>query len=318
MLGSLIGGVGSLIGGLIGGNSSEKGKSKSRTKTNSTSRTQNKLRLGALVRTAERNGFNPLTLLRSGGLAAFTDSTTKGSSTSFSKTKSKGSSSSSAPLGAGIAGAANIFGGAVDSGPSQESASARDAWSGLRVPDAGVNPAAEMNLINAQLRGVDYGTLGTQPRHAVQSSVSKTPELAFENYTGLSLTPDVEKGTVTNPYPTHSNAAIDKRWIDADAWEKRYSDPGGWAAGVLNAGADGYFNLKRAADAHSASVGWDKPASESLFSVVNRGVPALNTPVSNLWDPPSIAVTQPVVMQHAWPTLGYKPAYDPNNSGGAW
>lgn len=317
MLGSLIGGVGSVIGGLLGGDSKEKGKSKSKTKTRSTSTTENKLRLGALVRTAEKNGFNPLTLLRAGGLAAFTNSTTSGTSYSRSKTKSKGSSSSSSPLGAGIAGAATIIGGAIDSGPSQESASARDAWAGLRTPDAASSPVAEMNLINAQLRGVDYGTLGTQPQHSAQRTVSKEPELAFENYTGLSLTPDVEKGTVTNPYPTHSNASIDKRFLDADAWEKRYSDPGGWAAGGINAVADGWHNLNRVARDHSQAIGFDKP-SKSFFDTINGAHPVLNTPVSNLWDPPSIAVTEPVVMQHAWPTLGYKPAYDPNNSGGAW
>lgn len=65
MIGALIGGVASIIGGLISSRSGGK----------STTVSKNKVNLKRLVRKSEKAGFNPLTVLRNGGVGAFGSST---------------------------------------------------------------------------------------------------------------------------------------------------------------------------------------------------------------------------------------------------
>lgn len=168
LLGPLIGAGASILGGLLGGEESSRTKQKSRSKTRSTSDTTNKLRLGALVRTAERNGFNPMTLLNSGVASAFVNSSTTGFSKSKGLTKGKGSTSSSAPLASGIASAGQIIGGAVSGGGVSQgldgAGMSAATFQGIDpIIDSPAAKAAEDRLIQSQLNDRAAGSLTATP-----------------------------------------------------------------------------------------------------------------------------------------------------------
>lgn len=230
MLGALIGAVGSIAGGLLGSQPAKnKHRSRSTTSGVTASKTKTRAHLGQMVAAAERHGFNPLTVLRAGGLAAY--SATKGTTTSASQsfTKGKGSSSSPAPLGAGIAAAANSIGGAMDQGPSQASQAASDAWKGLREP----------SLVDQQLAHT------SSPVPVSRTFTQKTPQLTgVPGASGESLQPTFEAGTVTNPYPVGSGVSVHPQVKDAAAAEERYGDILSNVFGVGNLIADGYHNAK--------------------------------------------------------------------------
>lgn len=231
MLGALIGATGSILGGLLGGETSqrtrEKTKSKSRTRSTSTSDAN----LGRLVRDAERNGFNPLTVLRSGGLSAYSTVNNSGYSVTKSNSRGKNNSSSSAPLGAGIAGAFQTIGGAMaDSGPSPESGAAADAWQGLRYAnDPVAAKSQEFDLVQAQLRDARVGAVsedGGNPTVPASSTYyTRTPALKMSGGSdGGSMQPTFEAPTVTNPWPTRSGIKVNPNVPDVSAFEERYGE----------------------------------------------------------------------------------------------
>lgn len=316
MIGALIGAGASLLGGLIGGEESSKSKNKSRTVARST----NRLRLGALVRSAEKNGFNPLTLLRAGGLSAFTDT----KSISNTKSKTSGTSSSTSPLGAGIAAAGSAIGGAIDQ-PNQQAASAADAWQGMRTVSP-TNARAEMDLLNQQLGEQRYGAVGTQPRVPVSSTVSAKPALAADPSGGLDLnksgwiTPTYEAPTVTNPMPKNWGAVVDGTSPDADAWETRWGELGGWIGGAYNMARDVGANwqpsvdylqnhdlpaIKASAEKGAAAVaGYGADALDWAAKPGRWSMPVAGT--TNIWDPPAIKqFVRPVVEFQPGSPLGY-------------
>lgn len=296
MLGSLIGAAGSLIGGLLGGESSEKGKSHTRTRTRST--TKHRVRLGELVRSAERAGFNPLTVLNAGGLAGFTE--TRNNSFSNQKTKSSSSSSSGSALGAGIAGALNAVGGAMDTGASRMAESSADAWAGLRTVDNSAARAAEYDLLNAQLGATRYGELGTQPRLPVSTTYDAKPALSANGGLDMAkggwIDPTFEAPTVTNPFPKVWGASVNPNVPDASAYEERYggSEIAEMASGAIVGGADLMHNMRAKVDAMRQPGGYlSEPSGLETWW---KG--------SNLWDPPSISsFVQPVVRWQPQPAL---------------
>lgn len=285
MLGALIGAAGSLLGGLLGGETKQKGRSRTRSTTASTSTTKNKVHLQQLVNAAERNGFNPLTLLRAGGLAAFTDSTTTGLSTGRSFTKSRGGSSSTAPLAAGIAGAASQIGGAIDNpSPSRASQSAADAW---QAPLGASNAGAEQQLLTQQV--------GTQPRIPVSTTYSAKPALAAQAVTdgsdGSAMTPTYEKPTVTNPFSQGSGVKVDPTVPDAAAAEERYGDILSNAFGVYNIARDTWHAAANSDWAKEVINDYEKYRRQPITTI--EGVPAIG-----LWDPPSIKMFTRAVVTH--------------------
>lgn len=229
MLGAVIGAVGSIAGGLLGSKPTrQKNRSKSTTSGTTVSKTKTRAHLGQMVAAAERHGFNPLTVLRAGGLAAY--SATKGTTTASSQsfTKGKGTATNPAPLGAGIAAAANSIGGAMDQGPSQASQAASDAWKGLREP----------SLVDQQLAHA------SSPVPVSRTFTQKTPQLTgTAGADGKSMTPTYEAPTVTNPFPHSWGWGVDPTVPDAEAWETRYSDPGGWYGAAIAADADIQVNI---------------------------------------------------------------------------
>lgn len=291
-IGPVIGAVGSVIGGLLGGETKQKGRSRSTSRSSSTSRTHNNVRLGQMVAAAERHGFNPLTFLRAGGLAAFTDTTTTGTQFSKSFSKNRGNSQSSAPLGAGIAQAAQIIGGAVDNGPSPQSGATRDAWA------AGPTGArAEMDLINKQLAQVPPGALGDQPQHrSSQVYTKQKPALAAENYDGSPVLPKMGEPEATNPFGFESGILIDPK----------VPNPGERYQGEI---AENVF------DARTAFKDWkynngdveivklmDQADKANMSDQYIKGTywpakaAALGYMVGNYWDPMAIKLVQPPVV----------------------
>lgn len=295
MLGALIGAVGSVVGGALGSRPQKsKGKSKSTTTGTTTGWTRNRARLGDMVKAAEANGFNPLTILRAGGLAAFSSTRSKTDQVSNSLTKSKGSASNPAPLGAGIANAAMSIGGAIDSGPSQQAQGSADAWQGLRDPQ------------NEELIGQQ---LGTQPRLPVSTTyVAKKPALAAAaGSDGTSMTPTYEQPTVTNPMPKGWDAKVNPEYPDAEAWETRYSDPGGWVGAAVNAWEDGKMNSSRiraidnfvrgAYDATEQFREQTNDKNQPFFNTLGGAISTKQVPMLNLTD-------KPVYMINPDPALG--------------
>lgn len=278
-IGPVIGAVGSVIGGLLGGETKQKGRSRSTSRSSSTSRTHNNVRLGQMVAAAERHGFNPLTFLRAGGLAAFTDTTTTGTQFSKSFSKNRGNSQSSAPLGAGIAQAAQIIGGAVDNGPSPQSGATRDAWA------AGPTGArAEMDLVNKQLAQVQPGALGDQPQHRSSQVYKAKPVLASDAEGGKAVTPSYEVPTATNPMPADTGFVVDPSVPDAEMFETRYGDQPVNLGGLYV----GYRDIRKNMEAYKKANGIDgERTKREVYDWVN----------TNVWDPLAIRMFTPPVVK---------------------
>lgn len=304
MLGALISAGGSILGGLLGGEERQNSRGRSKSKTRST--TTNDVHLRRMVRTAERNGFNPLTLLRAGGLAAFTDTTTTG--TSKTRSRSRGSSSSSTPLGAGIAGAASAIGGALDSGPSMESQSAANAWATpANAPIPATNPRAEMNLLQAQLGGVQHGTLGTQPSVPVSSTFTANPVLSSNpavGSDGTAMQPTYEAPEIMNPFPKDTGLKVDPGAPNASAFAERYGEPGDWLGGVYLGWRDLKYNVL---EANKDPLGDAQRYGAYQKSLTDKAIS------TNVWDPPAISsFVRPVTKDSYVPPLRYRPGEEAN------
>lgn len=174
MLDKIIGAVGSIVAGAMAGDSSTRMKEKTRGKTKSTSTTTSNL--GQMVRQAKRYGFNPLTVLRAGGLGAYasTSSKTKSSSTS----RGRNVTSSNAPLAAGIASAAQQIGSGIADAFTPQAATARDAWSDTSAGGYGISdPANDYRLVQAQLAGSNWSQGGAVINTPASNERSYSPAL---------------------------------------------------------------------------------------------------------------------------------------------
>lgn len=290
MLGPLIGAVGSVVGGLIGSQPSrQRSRSRSTSTGGSTSRSTNRAHLGELVRQAEKHGFNPLTLLRAGGLSAYSTTKTTGTSWGKSFTKGKGSATSPAPLGAGIAQAAQTIGGAIAEGPSAQSGAARDAW------QAGNGAAAEMDLVNRQLADVRPGTIGGQPQHRSSQVYSKDkPALASTDYDGRPMVPVKQDSEVNNDMPVDTGMLVDPAT----------PNPSGRYPGEIFENAQAAYVAYRDTRYNVENSDWYKEALRDGKSLLERyrrspitsveGVPAVKT---NVWDPVAIKLFVPPVVK---------------------
>lgn len=249
MLSALLQAGAGLASALFGSDSSSKTKEHTKSKTVSRSRTQGNL--SRLVRDATKNGFNPLTVLRSGGLSAY--STTNNRSFTNTKSKGKGSSSSSAPVGAAIAQAGNLAAGvASDYEASQAQLTARDAWQGLRTVSDPISIARqrEYDMVQAQLGGNNQpGAVtvdGGNPRIPQSNNYKANPALAnpggswfadtTQTYGGKPGTWDGKTGTpnygepefenykVTNFYPKWTGLSPNPYFPDGETIETAGGD----------------------------------------------------------------------------------------------
>lgn len=255
MLGEIIGAVGSILGGAMGGDSSTKSKEHTRSKTTSSS--VNKSNLSQLVAQAEKNGFNPLTVLRAGGLSTFSRSS--GISRTNSKSKGSSSSSSSAPLGAAIAGAAQSIGGAISAGGSPESGPGvnyRDAWAGNLDPVAAAQSARdqETDLVAQQLRSTnDPGAYGVDNRlPARQSTYNPKPALGvgpegLDEYIKPSQLKSGDREQ-TDFTPTRWGIELPPGQVNASAAEDFAGELGEFIMGGVNIGQTIGYNARRLYD----------------------------------------------------------------------
>lgn len=303
MLGAIIGALGSIAGGLIGGSSSGKSREKTKSKTKSTSTTRTRSHLGQMVKAAERNGFNPLTVLRSGGLSAYATSQNTGYSISRGVSRGRNSQSTSAPLGSAIAGAAQSIGAAVGDIGSSTAQGASDAWAGLRTvtTDPVVAKAQEYDLVQQQLKsGPGPGTTtedGGNPYLPGSSTWwQNTPPLGYDAKKVSGLLPTFEAPTVTNPVHPETGFRANPWAMDAEMAETRYGDILSNVAGVYNVGADLYWNRELIANklVESAYTPEDRKIVEGVMKEVNPYVDSLK----DTWDaiPPVVnSVTQAAV-----------------------
>lgn len=217
MLGEIIGAVGSIIGGAMGGDTSTKTREKTRTKTRS--KTVTRSNLGLMVRQAKKYGFNPLTVLRAGGLGAYGQTQSSGVTKSNSKGKNK--TSSSGPLGAAIAGAATSIGNALTSTTTPQAESASLAWNDAGV-GAGPSVADDFRNVMNQLAGSNWESGGAP-------SVGGLPELPASNETyvkkpSMLLRKDYKETPWVESWPADEKEAVKNQrtlppWMAAEGVE---------------------------------------------------------------------------------------------------
>jgi hypothetical protein len=106
-------------------------------------------------------------------------------------------------------------------------------------PFADAKREQESRYVEAQIGNLNAQT-GSYNRTA---STASGPVLRNPGTAALSARqpPSIGKVTVTNPLPA---GVVQPGLVDADAWEARYSDAGGWIGGAINAVGDLSENLR--------------------------------------------------------------------------
>nr|WIE89593.1 hypothetical protein P9270_018715 [Mesorhizobium sp. WSM4875] len=158
-----------------------------------------------MVRDAEAAGFNPLTALRNGGAAGFTSTTTPGSG-----------------VGAALSAAGNFF--------------------QNFDPMADQRREKEFALLDAQVRN-----LNAETGYYMTRPTASGPVKANSGTAAISAAPQaIEPGKLTATNALQGvGGVVDPSKPDADSWESRYSDAGGWIGGLVNAGADLDANIRK-------------------------------------------------------------------------
>lgn len=218
MWGAILGGVASAVGNIFGGGSK---------KQETTSRVDYK----RLVRDAEAAGFNPLTALRNGGSAGFSVTST-------------GAAPLSARIADGVSGGVQNFLANFDPHKDQQ-----------RELETRVVEAQLANLqADTALKTVKFGNVPSYTASPVKrvmgSGVKKSQTFSsvadvLPPSAGTSQTPDVEKPTVTNAFPSSWGASVNPNVPDASAWEDRYGDSEvlSMATGLGIGATDIYYNV---------------------------------------------------------------------------
>lgn len=272
MLGELITAGAGLANALMGGgDTSTKQKGKSITKSSSKTRTRSAL--GQMVRQAEKHGFNPLTVLQSGGLSAY--ATTSNVGYSHTKSSSHGSSSSGSPFGQALSAVAPLAamvssGGTNPSGAGAAGQQAQaEAWQNAPAAtpygDPATQKANEYKLVMQQLGGSDQPNGqtydGKTPEIPASSLYRALPMLSYTSNDPASYFPDLGMTTkgygwkepefkgadVVSPLPkflTDRGYTLPKGIQPASAVEEYFGESEALQqiAGMLNAGALVYHN----------------------------------------------------------------------------
>lgn len=174
-----------------------------------------------MVKKAEKAGFNPLTAIRNGGSAGFTSTTTQGPG----------------GLSAALSAAGNFL--------------------QNFDPFADAKRSQESRLVDAQIANLNAQT-GSYNRTASSPSGPVARGTGVAAVSGAVGSGPIEAGkrTATNPF---FSGVIDGRFPDADAWETRYSDMGGWIGGAINVGVD----MRKSLEAPDAP-GFDNSAGRAI------------------------------------------------------
>lgn len=219
-----------------------------------------KSNLADLVKDAEANGFNPLSVLRAGGLGSYSTSRNFGGSTdttysSGGKVTTSGGDTTTTVTGstamdaalAGqhlpmlmsinpqtqVPGVGEVIGNAINAGVNQWQDDRRQSQQNQH----------QMDMLNAQLSGANQrGSAGGwfgSPR-AVTAGGN------FNVAGGGGLAP---ASTYKKPgdllFAGGAPIYTDPGTSNAEDWETRYSDPGGWIGGVIAADIDLGLNLRK-------------------------------------------------------------------------
>ncbi|AZO57900.1 hypothetical protein EJ078_00155 [Mesorhizobium sp. M1A.F.Ca.IN.022.06.1.1] len=100
----------------------------------------------------------------------------------------------------------------------------------------------ELALLDAQVRNLNAETGAIYTR-----ATASGPVKAKSGTAAISAAPGaLEPGKLTATNPFAGRGVVDETRPDADAWESRYSDPGGWIGAIVNAGADLDANIRKA------------------------------------------------------------------------
>lgn len=222
---------------------------------------------GRLVKDAEAAGFNPLTVLRSGGLAGY--STTNTLSTSRSKVArdtmtyfSPGETPMApAPGNAPVVQATNPIGDALNAGVNAYLSHDKHAEERRRL---------EFGLAQAQLDNLNSDTAMNRRRLAIptythpgtrQTRGGFAGQIAADRNGGLGAiaTPKVGEVTVTNP---HNNAIVDPTARDAQAYEDRYGEIAADLWGLATLAKDAWYN-------HSTNKASPSPVTKAGNAVMD-------------------------------------------------
>lgn len=171
-----------------------------------------------LVKAAEENGFNPLTLLRGGGSAGFQQT----HAPVLSMNEYEGSRIGDA-LAAGLQTGVQA---AFDYDPLAEQKSKLE----VQILEG------QLRRINESSNVAEYTRLGNVPVATGMRNKSGKAALTQQ------AKPQQGQTTVTNPigHGFEANPAL----VDAEAWETRYGDIAQEIGGVVNAVGDAYHNLR--------------------------------------------------------------------------
>lgn len=177
-----------------------------------------------LRKSAIHGGFNPLTALRNGGGAGYSQVASRHPILSTS--------------------AADIFGQAAIAGlTSASNYSALDEEKSFLERDIMKSQLQSINQKNdyfTKLSNKPFQTFGTIPT-ASGSMVSKNSEILN---TGLPVKPQMQVPEAVNPFPTSSGIIVNTNYPNTESYEDRYGDIlGGIIGGVIVAGGDLYKNI---------------------------------------------------------------------------
>jgi hypothetical protein len=180
--------------------------------------------LGALRKAAKKNGFNPIAVLRAGGLSAFSTVTQRGRDIKFLPTGDVSPAYVPKPsVAAAVLGSIGT-----------ELGNFNQARIGIQTHNANLaQSAATIANMQANTRYTKIQTAG-YAKAATQQQTSGVQT----NYTG-----GIDHRKATNPWPKWSNITPDDNLADAQLWSDRYGELVEWVAGVGTLAVDVVQNI---------------------------------------------------------------------------
>ncbi|UIB81432.1 hypothetical protein [Flyfo microvirus Tbat2_110] len=227
-----------------------------------------------LVEDAQTAGFNPLTLVRSGGAASY------GGSAGFAPLSAT-PLTRQAPVRQAVGG--SPFGDAVGS--------AATSFLNNFDPFADQRRGQEYRLVESQIAALNASALSRVPRGAgsyASGDIERRPS-SKGGMLGKPAMPTAGEVEVTNPW---QSMETDPDVRDAAAFEQRYGEPGSWLGGVYVIARDWGHNVERVT---APAVNWvrnnyTKPAAKSVQGIFGQVRPAGSAPLSK---PPKDTFSEP-------------------------
>lgn len=191
-----------------------------------------------MVADAEAAGFNPLTALRMGGGAGYTQTSSDSITDTVGLTDTNVSSKTIGTamvagtpiIGPALSNAGSIIGNAIDSYNPMANAMREAEYDLAQAQIANLN-ADTAARGRTSIGGVPTWSAGPIARNPGTGMLSSGVTL---NSNGMSITPTVETPTATNPFPASWGWSIDPSYPDAEVWETRFAEAGGLIGGLIN------------------------------------------------------------------------------------